>query len=119
MKEDKVEEHLRKLVEEAGGICEKHTSPGRIGVPDRLVTWPWGEMDLVETKAPGKGARTTQITDHKERAKRGVPVYLLDTKRKVDEYVWTRCCMGHPLAKGLFSVPLPHGGLFMEPIPFG
>lgn len=105
MKEEKVEDHLRKLVEEAGGICEKHTAPGRIGVPDRLVTWPWGEMDLVETKAPTKKARTTQITDHKERAKRGVPVYLLDTNEKVRGYVFMRSvCRKH--APDLFSVDL-------------
>lgn len=104
MKEEKVEEHLRKLVEEAGGICEKHTAPGRIGVPDRLVTWPWGDMDLVETKAPTKKARTTQITDHKERAKRRVPVYLLDTKAKVDDWVASRRLLRTPYH--LFSVPL-------------
>jgi hypothetical protein len=111
MREVKVEDHLRELVEAAGGICEKHVAPGRIGVPDRLVTWPWGEMDLVETKAPGKGARTTQTTDHRERAKRGVPVYLLDTKAKVNTYVHVRCAQA-PWSEAvvkllpLWSVPL-------------
>lgn len=111
MREEKVEDHLKKLVEAAGGICEKHTAPGRIGVPDRLVTWPWGEMDLVETKAPGKGARGTQVLDHEERAKRGVPVYLLNTKEKVETYVRVRCAQT-PWSEAvvelspLWSVPL-------------
>lgn len=104
MREVSVEDHLKDLVEAAGGICEKHTAPGRIGVPDRLVTWPWGEMDLVETKAPGKGARGTQVLDHKERAKRGVPVYLLDTKAKVEDWVDSRRMLRTPYH--LFSVPL-------------
>lgn len=102
MREVKVEDHLKALVEAAGGICEKHVAPGRIGVPDRLVTWPFGVMDLVETKAPDKKARGTQLLDHKARAKRGVHVYLLDTKEKVESYVDAR--KGDGLPAWLWSV---------------
>lgn len=92
MKEISVEEYLVDQVENGcGGICEKHVSPGRVGAPDRLVTWPYGVMDLVETKAPDKTARRSQQRDHKRRAKRNIHVYLIDTRSKVNVYIeWRR-----------------------------
>lgn len=87
MRESVVEAHLRRRVVAVGGLCEKHVSPGQRGVPDRLITWPWGAMDLVETKAPGKKPRPDQVRDHKRRAIRGYVVPVLDTKAKVDAWV--------------------------------
>lgn len=104
MKESTVEDYLSKLVEKHDGICEKHTSPGRRGPPDRLVTWPWGDMDLVELKRPRGRLEPWQVRDHAARAKRGVPVYLLDTTEKVDMYMRERLQRGRP--SWLFSCPL-------------
>lgn len=87
MRETKVETYLTEQVEERGGLCEKHVSPGLNGVPDRLITWPSGRMELVETKAPGEQPRGNQYRDHQRRAKRHVTVYVLDTVEKVDEYI--------------------------------
>jgi hypothetical protein len=87
VRETKVETYLCEQVEERGGLCEKHVSPGLVGVPDRLITWPCGVMHLAETKAPGKKPRPKQARDHARRAKRCVTVYVLDTKEKVDEYI--------------------------------
>lgn len=88
-----VENYLVDRIEALGYLCEKHVSPGRRGPPDRLVTWPCG-LDLVETKAPGKKPRIDQQRDHKRRAKIGganTRVYLIDTKKKVDQYIeWRR-----------------------------
>lgn len=106
MLESTVEKYLRELVEENPNCyCEKHVSPGRRGVPDRLVTWHFGRMDLVETKRPNKTAREEQLRDHRRRAKAGVPVYLIDTKEKAAQYVRQRK-MGWPAAE-YFSVPVP------------
>lgn len=104
MKEIKVEDHLRKRVTECGGMCEKHVSPGRRGPPDDLVTWPKGDMDLVETKCPDGKRKPWQTLDHEKRALLGVPVYLLDTKEKVDVYVQARLTGVHLPA--LWSVPI-------------
>lgn len=105
MRESTVEGHLVEQCELHGALCEKHVAPGRRGVPDRLVTLKWGMMDLVETKAPDKKARTEQVRDHEARAERGVPVYLIDTKHKVDIYVRWRVINGAHYP-ALFSVPL-------------
>lgn len=104
MKESKVENHLRKKTAEVRALCEKHVSPGRRGPPDDLVTWAWGEMDLVETKCPGGKRAPWQTRDHKERAARGVPVYLLDTIEKVDRYVFER--VAGCKCEWAYSVPL-------------
>ncbi len=103
MKEAKVENHLRKALAEVGALCEKHVAPGRRGVPDDLVTWPWGEMDLVETKCPGGKCKPWQTRDHEARAARGVPVYLLDTIGKVEVYIAARLARVTP--RRYFSVP--------------
>lgn len=104
MKEAFIEKKLRLAVERVGGKCEKFTTPGTRDVPDRLVTWPWGEMDLVETKAPGKKPRAGQIRDHKARAKLGVPVFLIDNVEDVFRYAHTRTLPKHPYPEYLFSV---------------
>lgn len=90
MRESNVEAYLKEQVEARGGLCEKHVSPGLVGVPDRLITWPYGRMELVETKAPGKKPRPSQVRDHARRAKRCVSVPVLDTMEKVDAYVQDR-----------------------------
>ena len=89
-RETPIEDYLREQVALAGGMIEKHTSPGRRGVPDDLVTWPRGRMDLVECKAKDGVPEDHQIRDHKRRAALGVPVYLLDTKEKINLYVHVR-----------------------------
>jgi VRR-NUC domain len=82
-----IEAYLKRRVKEAGGMAEKHVSPGRKGVPDQLVTWDSGWMDLVETKAPKGRLSDSQIRDHARRARRGVKVIVLYTKQMVDDYI--------------------------------
>lgn len=105
MKESAVEDYLVEQVELRGAFCPKTVWLGRRGCPDREVVWPWGDIDKVETKRP-KGGRYEpgQEQAHKEYAKRGVPVYLLDSKDKVDIYIVARA-FGEHLSK-LFSVPV-------------
>lgn len=86
--EREVEEYLVKQVEKLGGLCWKFTSPGTIGVPDRVVIFN-GQTHFVETKKPGEKPRRiqqyrlTQINDQL------VPACYLDTKEKVDDFIQT------------------------------
>ena len=50
MKEKQVEEKLRQAIKAMGGIAYKFTSPGNIGVPDRIVLLPGGRVWFVELK---------------------------------------------------------------------
>ena len=49
--EKRVEQALKKRVEELGGVCWKWTSPGRAGVPDRVCLSPDGRVVFVELKS--------------------------------------------------------------------
>lgn len=87
MRESSIEKYLNEQVEKNGGLCEKHVSPGQHGVPDDLVTWPGGTMELVECKATGETPDKHQLRDHARRAKLGVKVFVIDSKDGVDHYV--------------------------------
>lgn len=92
MLELSIEQYLVQQVERNGGLCEKFCSPGKRGVPDRLVTWPGGTMELVEVKAPGKKPRPEQARDHRRRARLGVTVHVIDTREGVRLF----CRRGNP-----------------------
>lgn len=113
MLESNVEEYLRTEVEQAGGRCEKTVDLTRIGAPDREVQWParmngslWIGLDKVELKKPGEQPKRHQTRYHEFLARCGVPVYLLDTKEKVDRYIAARVSGEHD--RKLFSVPVEY-----------
>lgn len=85
--ENLVESYLIRRVEEAGGLCWKWVSPGRRGVPDRIVIMPGRLLEFVETKATGGSPGPLQRVVHKMLAKLGFKTWLLDTYRKVDEFM--------------------------------
>lgn len=60
MRETIVEQALTRAVHAAGGLCWKFTSPGTVGVPDRVVILPGGHVGFIEVKAPGKHPRPIQ-----------------------------------------------------------
>lgn len=99
MLEQSVEDYLREQVEMHGGRCEKLVDLSRIGGPDREVQWPkplrCAGIDKVETKRPGGEPRKTQVRYHEFYARCGVPVYVLDTKGKVDVYIRCRLMGEH------------------------
>ncbi|MEE3478770.1 MAG: VRR-NUC domain-containing protein [Succiniclasticum sp.] len=48
--EKDVEARLVRRVTAMGGRAYKWVSPGNVGVPDRIVIWPGGRIDMVELK---------------------------------------------------------------------
>ena len=58
-RERNAEKLLKSLVEQAGGVALKITSPGAAGVPDRLVIFP-GRVIFVELKSPTGSASLLQ-----------------------------------------------------------
>ncbi|WP_438831878.1 VRR-NUC domain-containing protein [Streptococcus pluranimalium] len=79
--EKDIENYLKRKTK---GLCLKFTSPGTIGVPDRIVVMPTGTF-FVEVKAPGKKARPSQIAMHKKIIEAGQPVWVVDTYESVDQ----------------------------------
>lgn len=50
-----VEQGLRRMVEQQGGLCLKWICPGWSGVPDRIILLPGARILFVETKRPNGG----------------------------------------------------------------
>ena len=89
MLEKEVEQYLcKKVKNELQGLALKFVSPGFNGVPDRLVLVPKGRVYFVETKAPGKKLRKLQEWVGGLMKGLGFAVLRLDTKDKVDAFIW-------------------------------
>ena len=78
MREKVIEQKLVKEVKNKGGLCWKFTSPGTVGVPDRLLLLHKGKVAFVEVKAPGQTLRPIQVKRKKELESLGFKVYVLD-----------------------------------------
>jgi hypothetical protein len=91
--EAKIEEHLVKSVEAAGGLVRKLKWIGRRGAADRLVVWPWvpekahHAIHFVELKAPGKEPKDLQAREIARLRAMGCAVFVLDSIEAVDAYV--------------------------------
>jgi len=73
-----IEQALVDAVESEGGICWKWVSPGRVGVPDRIVVLR-GRVVFVELKAPGEKLRPEQERRHADLRRAGADVITIDT----------------------------------------
>ena len=60
MRESELERILTEEVRREGGKAYKWVSPGNVGVPDRIVFFPGGEIYFVELKADGGRVRGPQ-----------------------------------------------------------
>ncbi len=89
-KERDVEKYLVEEVERCGGMIEKFTSPGKRGVPDRIITWiayGFARIHFVELKTIGGKLDPCQVRDHARRRKLGCHVFVIWTKNQVDDYI--------------------------------
>lgn len=88
MREAVIENYLKDKVRACGGQCWKWVSPGRRGVPDRIVLMPNGLVAFVETKAPRMVERPDQeYVQAKMRALGCLVFSSVDSKARVDEVV--------------------------------
>lgn len=84
--EKSTEAYLRDEVKRLGGRSYKWVSPGRAGVPDRIVIMPPGRVVFVELKSEGKTSTDQQKKRQAELRALGCTVYAdIDTKEKVKE----------------------------------
>lgn len=87
MLEKQVEAKLVKQIKLMGGRAYKFISPGNIGVPDRIVFWPDGTIELVELKT-----RTGRLSQAQQRQidrfqKLNCRVHVLHGTEGVDAYL--------------------------------
>lgn len=87
MRESEIESYFVQQVRAAGGISRKFVSPGRKGVPDRIVGFPVERFALVELKATGEKPRDDQVREHKRWRKLGFCVVVIDSLQHVDSFI--------------------------------
>jgi len=87
VKESQIESYFVDRVRVAGGIQRKFVSPGRKGVPDRIVGFPVERFALVELKATGGKPRDDQVREHKRWRKLGFCVVVINSLQHVDSFI--------------------------------
>ena len=91
--ESEIEGHFkrcfdRKFKKPFRGLCLKLTTPGFIGVPDRLILLSGGIVAFAELKNTGKKERKRQEYVQKKLRALGFKVFsAVDTKEKADEVI--------------------------------
>lgn len=83
VRESEIEAHLVKRVRQAGGLSYKFVSPGRSGVPDRLVILD-GVVFFVEVKAPGGKLSALQDRELKRIRDAGINALVVWSKDDID-----------------------------------
>ena len=81
MREVEIEKELVREVRKAGGWAFKFVSPGRCGIPDRIVVLPEGRVCFVELKAPKEKPRASQKVVMRRLCRLKVPVVTIDNKK--------------------------------------
>ena len=87
MREKIIENRLKIEIEKKSGKAWKLTSPGVVGVPDRLIILPGGRIIFVELKVPGKVLTSIQKFRFKELSDLGCEVLCIDSIEKVMEFI--------------------------------
>lgn len=86
--EGEVQKYAVERFKALGGLGRKIRYEGRNGCPDYLFILPGGRVIFVEFKArDGKAADPHQAREHARYAKRGVDVYIIGSKRAVDQLI--------------------------------
>lgn len=87
--EEQIETYLSKKVKSVGGLSLKWSSPGRSGVPDRILIFPEGDIHFVELKAEGKRGNlsTLQRSFIKKLECMGCKVHVIASYEEVEAFI--------------------------------
>lgn len=86
VRENKVEKYLDTEVKKNGGITRKWESPGRDGVPDRIVIRK-GNVWFIEVKTIDGKLSKNQEREHKRLLKAGAEVFTVYGEQGVDAWI--------------------------------
>lgn len=83
----KLQEHLKKRVQNSSGTYRKVCWTGRNGCPDCLIWWKWPNAAFVEIKAGKDRFSKVQSNEVRRMIEDGVPVYTARTIEEIDRIV--------------------------------
>jgi hypothetical protein len=87
MTEKQIEQKLCEAIKRKGGLAYKFVSPGRVGVPDRILILPGGRVVFVEVKTlTGKLSRIQKFRLD-EMWERGAEIRVLYGLEAVEAFV--------------------------------
>ena len=89
-REREVEAELVRRVQAAGGLAYKFTSPGRRGVPDRVVLLPGRAPEFVELKRKGERPKPHQVREHERMRAASAVVHIIDDLAGIDRLLEPR-----------------------------
>lgn len=81
--ENPVERYLLTQARRHGFLCMKFVSPGRGGVPDRILVAPAATV-FVELKRPGQKPDARQRATHTKLRRHGAEVHVVDDRSGID-----------------------------------
>ncbi|MFE4834478.1 VRR-NUC domain-containing protein [Arthrobacter sp. NPDC056691] len=85
-RENHIESYLLSRCRANGFLCLKFVSPGRGGVPDRIVVAPNSTV-FVEVKRPGGVLEKRQRITHARMRRHGAEIHVVDDGESVDGLV--------------------------------
>lgn len=81
--EKKIEQKLKKIIDDAGGMCIKFPASFLNGFPDRICLLPGGKIFFVELKSKGKTPEPLQLAIHRQIRKLGFKVFVIDSEEQL------------------------------------
>ena len=82
-----IERYLFDQVKQRKGLCIKLLTNHLLGLPDRLCLLPKGRLFFAEIKTTGFKPNKIQVYMHNKIIQLGFKVYIIDTKKNVDEII--------------------------------
>lgn len=76
---------MREEIEKVGGLALKFVSPGRAGVPDRIILMPKGKVKFVELKSKEGKESKLQSYMFKKFEKLGFQVKIINSESEIEE----------------------------------
>jgi hypothetical protein len=85
--ERELERQFTAALKRMGAVSYKWVSPSSVGVPDRIVIWPKGQVHFVELKARNGRLSVAQYGNLDILARQGAQVYVLRGEKEVEQYL--------------------------------
>ena len=82
-----IESYLHSTAQAQGWASYKWVSPGKVGVPDRIMIDPFGIVRFVEVKQLNGRLSPAQLVECRKLVAQGAEVYIVRSKKDADAFL--------------------------------